>query len=611
MLPDSLKRGMLVIKDVVATLSLAPGVYRMIGKDDAVLYVGKAKNLKKRVVNYTQVDKLSHRLRRMVSETARMEIVVTKTETEALLLESNLIKKLLPKYNILLKDDKAFPYLWLTNHTYPKLQKFRGKITAEGKFFGPFASSQAVDSTLTSLQKIFQLRNCSDEVFKNRRRPCLQYYIKRCSAPCVGYINRTGYEESCQQLIQFLEGKSDEVHRYLAARMGEASDAMRYEDAAAYRDRIKLLSHIQTHQNINVEGMRDADIIAIAASGGSVCVQIYFFRNGSNYGTESFFLEHVSEVSAENLGAFLKLFYQHRTPPSNVVLSEKPDDFQAIQEALQGDEKIIWQIPKRGKKAELVEHAKTNALQSIARKLSHRASFKSLFDDVARVLNLSETPERIEIYDNSHLFGKQPYGVMVVASQDGFEKKAYRKFAIQSLQQATGGDDYAMMREVMERRFNRVGEEGWQKPNLLLIDGGVGQVNAVRDVLADKGLLDDIAVVGIAKGKERNAGRETFIVQGRDPFQLEMNSPTLHLLQRLRDEAHRFGITAHRNKREKNLKKSVLDEIPGIGPVRKKALLQHFGSPKNISSAAIEDFLIVPGIDQSVAEKIYYFFHEM
>jgi len=612
MLPESIKRGIAVIKTVLLTLPSSPGVYRMLGKDDAVLYVGKAKNLKKRVLNYTQIEKLPHRLRRMVSETLTMEIVITKSETEALLLESNLIKKLQPKYNVLLKDDKAFPYLWLTPHTFPKLQKYRGKMGEGGKFFGPFASAQAVDETLISLQKVFQIRNCSDDVFKNRRRPCLQYYIKRCTAPCVGYIPKESYNENCQQLAQFLSGKSDHVQKYLSDQMQQASEEMRYEEAALYRDRIKLLTHIQTHQRIHVSDVKDADIIALGMDGGCVCVQIYFFRNGSNYGTESFFLDHPSESSAENLSAFLKQFYQHRTPAPLVLLSENPDDFEAIQLALSEPDgkKITWTIPKLGAKAELIAHAKTNALQSIARKLSHKASFKKLFDDVAKVFQLQESPERIEIYDNSHLFGKQAYGVMVVATKDGLDKKSYRKFLIQSPQKMTGGDDFAMMREVMERRFKRVDEENWKKPDLLLIDGGLGQVNAVLEVLADKGLSDDIAVVGIAKGPDRNAGREKFIIPGQDPFQLEVNSPTLHLLQRLRDEAHRFGITAHRSSREKNLKKSVLDEIPGIGPSRKKALLLHFGSAKHVSTAALDDLLKVPGIERSIAEKIYSFFHE-
>mgnify|MGYP000564849348 CR=1 FL=1 len=612
MLPKSIIRGVTVIQDTLKTLTNRPGVYRMLGKGNAVLYVGKAKSLKKRVVSYTQIDKLPHRLKRMISETLRMEIVVTHTETEALLLESNLIKKLQPTYNILLKDDKAFPYLLMTKHPYPKMIKYRGKMGEEGKFFGPFASSLAVDETLINLQKVFLIRNCSDEIFKNRKRPCLHYYIKRCSAPCVGYIHQSLYNESCEQSVDFLQGKNAEVQKYISEKMQQASEGMRYEEAAIYRDRLKLLTHIQTHQRINVPDMREADVLSVASFGGKVCVQIFFFRHGSNYGTESFFLEHTSDSLEENFGAFIKQFYQHREPSALVLLSHEPEDFKAIRDALkqQHNIKTQWQLPKIGSKAELIRHATMNAMQSILRSLTHESSLKKLFEDVAEAFHLMTTPERIEIYDNSHLFGKQAYGVMVVATQEGLQKKAYRKFIIKNPgDKTTGGDDYAMMREVMERRFNHVGEEGWQKPDLLLIDGGLGQVNAVRDVLEDKGLCG-IPVVGIAKGPDRNAGRENFIIIGREPFQLSHNSPTLHLLQRLRDEAHRFGLSAHRSKREKNLRKSLLDEIPGIGPARKKALLLHFGSSQCVARAALEDFANVPGIDKSIAKKIYQHFHE-
>lgn len=608
----SLKRGTSVIKETLSTLPSKPGVYRMLGKDDAPLYVGKAKNLKNRVVNYTQVDKLPHRLKRMVSETLRMEIVVTHTETEALLLESNLIKKLQPRYNILLKDDKAFPYLHLSKHDFPRLMKYRGKISNQGKFYGPFASAYAVDETIISLQKVFMLRNCSDENFKNRRRPCLQYYIKRCSAPCVGYISKEGYQESIKQTNDFLSGKSDEVQQYLAHHMELASQEMRYEDAATYRDRIKMLTHIQTHQRINVPDVQDADIFGIAQVGRQVCVQVYFYRYGSNYGTESFFLEHTSDSLSDNLEAFLKLFYVDRSPAPVVLLSHEVDDLKAITDALKAEYaiKTTWQVPKLGAKADLTRHACDNAKAAIQRKLAQKANFKKLFESIAQAFFLNDLPERIEIYDNSHLQGRQAYGVMVVANQEGMDKKSYRKFIIQTpANHALGGDDYAMMREVMARRFARVEEDGWQKPDLMIIDGGLGQVNAVLEVMTEKGLLD-IPVVGMSKGKERNAGKETFVIPGRTPIKLEENSEALHLLQRMRDEAHRFGITAHRNAREKNLKKSLLDEIPGIGVVRKKALLRHFGSAQNVARAALEDLLVVPGVDKSVAKKIYQYFHE-
>ncbi len=612
MILESLKQGVGVIQSTLETLSNGPGVYRMMGEDESVLYVGKAKSLKKRVVSYTQVDKLPLRLKRMVSETRRMEIVVTHTETEALLLESNLIKKLQPKYNILLKDDKAFPYLHLTHHPYPKMVKYRGKRDQEGRFFGPFASAAAVDETLVQIQKVFLLRNCSDEVFKQRKRPCLQYYIKRCTAPCVNFIDCSLYLESCQQAVAFLEGKNADVQHYLTSKMQQASEDMRYEEAAAYRDRIQLLNHIQTHQRIHHHDIKEADIIALVAHQGKVCVQIFFFRFGSNYGTESFFLDHISDSSAENLGAFLKQFYEKREPAELILLSHAPEDFKAIQKAISDcyKTKISWQIPKLGPKKELIDHAVLNAQQAIERVLIHKASFKKTFEEIATLFGLDTIPNRIEIYDNSHLFGKNAYGVMVVAHQDGFDKKAYRKFIIKNPgNKLTGGDDYAMMREVMERRFHHIEEEGWQRPDLLLIDGGLGQVNSVKEVLTEKGLAD-IPVVGIAKGPDRNAGREEFIIPGRDSFQLPHHSPTLHLLQRLRDEAHRFGISAHRSAREKNLRTSILDSIPNIGPKRKKALLLHFGSAQHVAQAALEDLLKVPGIDKCVAKKIYQYFHD-
>lgn len=607
-----IQRGVDVIRETLATLPGKPGVYRMLGEGDYPLYVGKAKNLKKRVINYTQVDKLSNRLKRMVSETVRMEIVITKTETEALLLESNLIKKLQPRYNVLLKDDKAFPYLHITSHEYPRLIKYRGKLTEKGKFYGPFASAYAVDATIVSLQKVFLLRNCSDEVFKNRRRPCLQYYIKRCSAPCVGYVSKEGYLESIKQTHDFLRGKSGDVQKFLIVQMESASREMRYEEAATYRDRIKMLTHIQTHQRIHVPDIRDADVFGIAQVGKQICVQVYFYRYGSNYGTESFFLDHGDDDISENLEAFLKLFYVERAPAPTILLSHSISDMKAIQEALDVEHQVksTWLVPKVGAKADLTKHACDNAMEAIQRKLSKRESFKNLFEDISKVFLLENLPERIEIYDNSHLQGRQAYGVMVVANQEGMDKKSYRKFMIQSPSpNPLGGDDYAMMREVMRRRFSRIQEDGWQKPDLMIIDGGLGQVNAVLEVMEEKGLVD-IKVVGMSKGKDRNAGRETFIVPGQPPFKMEEQSPALHLLQRMRDEAHRFGISAHRAAREKNLKKSVLDDIPGIGSVRKKTLLQYFGSAQHVARAALEDLLLVPGIDRSVAQKIYDYFHE-
>lgn len=614
MIPESIKRGISILRGVISTLPSAPGVYRMLGKDDAPLYVGKAKNLKKRVVSYTHIEKLPLRLRRMVSEILRMEIVVTKTETEALLLENNIIKKLQPHYNVLLKDDKSFPSIYFTPHSFPRILKYRGKREEGGYFFGPFASAQAVDDTIINLQKTFRLRNCSDEIFKNRRRPCIQYDIKRCSAPCVGYITEKRYKDSCAQAMDVLRGKSDAVQKILAEHMHTASDAMHFEEAAQYRDRIKMLASLQTHQRIHVTDVTDADIFGIAQVGKTVCVQVYFYRNGCNYGTQSFFLSHPAETLSENLEAFLKQFYVSRLPAALVLLSHHVDDLKLIAQSFSKNSEnaasIKWQVPKMGEKRDLTQHACDNAQQSIERTLAEKANFKQLFEEIAGAFTLPKTPERIEVYDNSHIQGKEPYGVMVVANQEGMDKKSYRKFKIgRAAPTPLGGDDYAMMREVMERRFARMDEEGWSAPDLLLIDGGLGQVNAVVGVLEEKGLTH-IPVVGMSKGKERRVGEEIFIQKDHPPIKLDAHSQAFYLLQRMRDEAHRFGITAHRRAREKTLKRSLLDDISGIGAKRKKALLSHFGSAQQVARAALEDILLVPGIDQSVAKKIYAYFHQ-
>lgn len=634
-----IEQGVSVIRDTLKTLSHIPGVYRMLGEDGSVLYVGKAKSLKNRVVSYTRIDQLPHRLRRMVSQTRAMEIVITDTETEALLLESNLIKKLQPRYNILLKDDKAFPFILLTSHDYPKVMKYRGqRKPQDGTFFGPFASAASVDDMVLNLQKVFLLRNCSDDVFKNRRRPCLQYHIKRCSAPCVGYITKDMYAESVKQATDFLKGKNNEVQAFLSEKMQAASDAMAYEEAALYRDRIKLLTHIQTHQRINVVGVYNADVIAITSmrtqTGDAtemmkssdldkVCVQVFFFRHGSNYGTQSFFMDHESDALEENLSAFLKQFYHGREPAPQILLSHKPDDLHAIQDALSASYshlKIKLSVPRTGERLNLVTHAARNAKDALLRRLSKSSESKKLFEEMARLFHMEEPPTRIEAYDNSHLFGRDAYGVMVVATLDGMDKKSYRKFKIDEKDGAvmyaqgvsSGGDDYAMMRHVMMRRFRDRGDDNWTQPDLLLIDGGKGHVRAVCDVLRERGLTH-IAVVGISKGEQRNAGRETFVIPkdegSYETFQLPHHHPLLHLLQRMRDEAHRFGIESHRAKRIKNLKKSMLDDIPGIGPKRKKALLLHFGSAENVRRAALKDLMNVPGIDASVAHVIFEYFN--
>ena len=611
-LPTNLSKGIQIIKSVVKTLPDSPGVYRMISAKGDILYVGKAKNLKNRVTSYTLPEKLPNRLKRMISETTTMEIVTTHSEVEALLLESNLVKKLQPRYNILLKDDKSFPYILITqDHDYPRIIKHRGPQKIPGRYFGPFASNQAVDECLILLQKVFHLRNCSDNTFASRTRPCLQYHIKRCSAPCVQKISHAHYGDSVKQAIHFISGKSNQVQRHLADRMQEASDRLEYEDAAILRDRISLLSRLMAHQRINVEGLGEADIIAIVELGGHTCIQVFFFRHGQNFGTSSFFLSHTEESSLpEKLSAFINQFYADREPPKLVLLSKEPFEFDLIRESLKENygKSTKWEIPQLGQKREIIEHALSNAQDALTRKQKENASIQRNLEEVAEIFGMPERPSRIEVYDNSHIQGSNPYGVMVVADETGFNKKAYRKFSIKSSVLEFGGDDYAMMREVMQRRFARADQEDWLLPDVMLIDGGLGQLNAVLQVVKEMDIQGPL-VVGIAKGEQRNAGRETFFMEDRSPFSLAHNSSVLHFLQRLRDEAHRFAIGAHRAGRQKTLVKSKLDEIPGIGPSRKKALLQHFGSARGVSAASIQDLLLVEGINTKVAEEIYGFFH--
>lgn len=612
LLPTSLSKGIQIIKSVVKTLPDQPGVYRMISTKGDILYVGKAKNLRNRVTSYTLPEKLPTRLKRMISETATMVIVTTHSEIEALLLESNLVKKLQPRYNILLKDDKSFPYILITqDHDYPRTIKHRGPQKILGRYFGPFASNQAVNECLLLLQKVFLLRNCTDSTFASRTRPCLQYHIKRCSAPCVQKISHAKYEESVKQAIDFISGKTNEVQKHLASRMQEASDRLDYEEAATFRDRIALMARLVARQRINVEGLGEADIIAIAELSGQTCIQVFFFRHGQNFGTESFFLAHTEESTLpEKLSAFLNQFYADREPPKLILLSEEPVEFKLIQDSLKEryGKSIKWEIPQMGQKREIMDHALSNAQDALSRKQKENASIQRNLDEVAEIFGMPERPSRIEVYDNSHIQGSNPYGVMVVADETGFNKKAYRKFAIKSNTLEFGGDDYAMMREVMRRRFARADQEDWLLPDLMLIDGGLGQLNAVLEVVKEMDIQGPL-VVGIAKGEQRNAGREKFFMEDRAPFSLPHTSSVLHFLQRLRDESHRFAIGTHRAGRQKSLFKSKLDDIPGIGPRRKKALLQHFGSAQAISAAGIQDLLLVEGVSTKVAEDIYAYFH--
>jgi len=610
-----LNRGVETIKAYLRTLPEKPGVYRMMNADGDVLYVGKARNLKRRVANYTMPTKLPVRLQRMVAETVTMEFVTTHTEVEALLLESNLIKRLMPRYNVLLRDDKSFPHILITgDHDYPQLTKHRGTRDRPGQFYGPFASAGAVNRVMTALQRAFQLRNCADTVFSSRTRPCLQFQIKRCTAPCVGRVSREEYAAQVAEANAFLRGRSSDIQADLARAMQEASERLEFETAAKLRDRIRALTAIQAHQDINVQGIDDADVIAAWQDGGSTCVQVFFFRGGRNYGNRAFFPSHdKAQETAEVLAAFTAQFYENKAAPALVLISEEPAEHALLQEALsvRAGHKVELAVPKRGDKKRLIDHALTNAKEAHGRRLAERGSQATLLAGVAEAFGLPDPPQRIEVYDNSHIQGAQAVGGMIVAGPEGFLKNAYRKFNIKDPKAA--GDDYAMMREVLTRRFERAlkedperAGEGW--PDLVLIDGGEGQLSVARLVLADLG-IDDVPLVAIAKGPDRDAGRERFFLPDRPPFGLDPKSPVLYFLQRLRDEAHRFAIGTHRARREKQIGASPLDEIAGIGPKRKKALLHHFGSARAVSRAGLSDLAAVEGISEAVAKIIYDHFH--
>lgn len=607
-----LEKGAEIIRAFAQTLPNSPGVYRMLNDRGELLYVGKALALRKRVINYTQTDKLPLRLKRMVAETASMVFVHTHTEVEALLLEANLIKKLNPRYNILLKDGKSFPYILITgDHDFPQLVKHRGARSRKGKYFGPFASGHAVNWTVTTLQRVFMLRTCSDSVFAQRTRPCLQYHIKRCTAPCVQAVTKDEYAQQVRQAHDFLSGKSNAIQQEFAGRMQEASDRRDYEEAAVYRDRIKALTAIQARQDINVDGMDDADVVAIAQREGRSCVQVFFFRGGQNFGNRSFFPRHDADDKPEDvLSAFMAQFYADIPVPPQILISRGFDEIPLLERALNAREDVSRKVriscPGRGTRRRLVDFVARNAQEALDRHLLERAGDQMLLEGVAKLFDMDEAPQRIEVYDNSHVSGTDMIGAFIVAGPEGFDKKSYRKF---NIRKADAADDYGMMREVMSRRFARgLESESW--PDLLLVDGGLGQLNAVMESLSDLGIADELAVVGIAKGADRNAGREKFFIPGRDMFQLPEHDPVLHYLQRLRDEAHRFAIGSHRARRSKKISASPLDSIPGIGAKRKKALLLHFGSAQEVARAGIDDLAKVDGISRSVAEKIYHFFHD-
>jgi excinuclease ABC subunit C len=607
--------GVGVIETALETMPGNPGVYRMLDAKGDALYVGKARNLKKRVTNYTQLNRLPERLRRMVADTASMEIVTTHTEAEALLLEANLIKRLKPRYNILLRDDKSYPWLMLTeDHPFPQLAKHRGAHVQKASYWGPFASVWAVNQALQALQRVFLLRTCADTVFANRTRPCLLFQIKRCCAPCVGRVSEADYAELVAQARAFLSGKSGAVQKELAAAMQEASARLEFERAAAIRDRIRGLTNIQGNDVINPASLADADVIALHQEAGQSCIQVFFIRGGRNNGNRSFFPSHAKgDEAGAVMAAFIAQFYDDKPPPPLILLNHAPEDEALLAEALslKAGRKVALQLPQRGEKHEVLLHAATNAREALERKLAETAGQGKLLAGVAELFGLPEVPKRIETYDNSHIMGTNAYGVMVVAGPEGFDKSAYRKFGIKSA--ITPGDDFGMMREVMQRRFGRAlaedpGREGANWPDLVLIDGGAGQLSAAKAIMAELG-LEDILLVGIAKGPDRDAGREWFYMEGREPFQLPPRDPVLYFLQRLRDEAHRFAITTHRNARSKKITTSELDEIPGIGAARKKALLLHFGSAREVRGAGLKDLEAVTGINRATARAVYAFFH--
>jgi len=603
-----------IIRGYVAKLTDSPGVYRMLGADGAVLYVGKARSLRKRVASYTRYTGHPVRIARMISATASMEFVTTATETDALLLEANLIKQLKPRFNVLLRDDKSFPHILIEDGPWPRISKHRGGRRIKGRYFGPFASAGAVDQTLNQMQKAFLLRTCTDSFFANRTRPCLLYQIKRCSAPCVGHVSPEGYTALVDDAVRFLEGRSTGVQAELAAKMTEASEEMEFERAAIYRDRIRALTQVQARQGINPRFTAEADVLALAREGGQACVQVFFFRSHQNWGNRAHFPRITADMEdAEILEAFIGQFYSSRVPPRMVLLSHEIEEVGLVGEALSSiaGRRVVVAVPKRGEKVELVAHARQNAREALSRKMAESASQAKLLAALAEAFDLDAPPQRIEVYDNSHIQGAHAVGAMIVAGPEGWEKSQYRKFNIRS-EGLAPGDDFAMMREVLTRRFARLVKEDPDRltaawPDLVLIDGGAGQVSAANAVLEELGL--ELPLIGVAKGVERDLGREEFHAPGRRPFALPTRSPALYFVQRLRDEAHRFAIGAHRQKREKAVGATPLDEIPGIGPARKRRLLEHFGSAKAVGRAALADLKAVDGISASMAETIHAFFH--
>ncbi|WP_224816218.1 excinuclease ABC subunit UvrC [Hasllibacter sp. MH4015] len=611
------KSGHEVIADYVRTLDMSPGVYRMLDAQSRVLYVGKARALKRRVANYAKPSGHSPRIARMIRDTASMMFLTTRTETEALLLEQNLIKQLKPKFNVLLRDDKSFPNIVVSRtHAFPQIKKHRGAKKEKGEYFGPFASAGAVNRTLNQLQKVFLLRNCTDATFETRTRPCLLYQIKRCSGPCVGHISEADYAASVADAVRFLKGDSTDLQANLAEQMAEASKEMEFERAAALRDRIRALTNVQSAQGINPRGVREADVIALHMEGGQACVQVFFIRANQNWGNKDYYPRVGPDIEEpEVLEAFLGQFYDSKDVPRQIILSHPVENMDLMADALSTKRgtRVEILVPQRGEKMELVEGARRNARESLGRQMAESQAQGKLLKGLAEAFDLDAPPKRIEVYDNSHIQGAHAVGAMIVAGPDGFTKSQYRKFNIRG-EELTPGDDFGMMKEVLKRRFKRLlkedpdrESEAW--PDLLLIDGGAGQVSAVKEIMDDLG-VEDVPFIGVAKGIDRDQGKEEFHRPGKTVFALKRNDPVLYFIQRMRDEAHRFAIGAHRNKRSKAVSATPLDDVPGVGAARKRALLSHFGSAKAVTRANLADLKAVEGVSEGLAQKIYDHFHE-